>query len=86
MPVANPIIGNSRSAYGSSGPTGTAPVGAQLPSGAGNSSRGAGPAGAVDRTPLHVGCVVLAALAVVVLLQLGGFRFVVDAGVGKGMK
>lgn len=34
-----------------------------------------------DNTPLHVGMIVLAALGVVTLLHLGGFRFAVDAGV-----
>lgn len=37
-----------------------------------------------DNTSAHVGCAVAAALVVVVLIKLSGFRFSVDAGVAGG--
>lgn len=80
MPVANPIAnGSARMMGGAVGAPGTSPQGSPADSLGGSVSRPA----ARDSTPVHVGACVIVALGVVILLQLGGFRFVFDVGMGR---
>lgn len=82
MPGSNPLVNGS--AAGITPSAGT-PADA-YPSGGGPSmARSTGvqpPFSGEHNTAAHVAVVVLVALGVLVLLQVGGFRFVVDAGIG----
>lgn len=48
-----------------------------------NSAVGTGDLTADHNTPIHVGALILLGLGVTILLRFAGFRFAVDAGVGR---
>lgn len=89
MPIANPLTNATAGTLapghvGSGG--GSSPQGspaAAVPTGGADASGIGRFMGSIDRTPLHVGTLVLGGLVVIVLLHLGGFRFVFSAGGGR---
>jgi hypothetical protein len=84
MPIANPVINGS--AAGATPAAGTPADG--YPGGGGSTmARSTGvqaPFTGEHNTAAHVGALVLVALGVIILLNVAGFRFVVDAGVAAG--
>lgn len=82
MAVANPLINGS--AAGATPPAGT-PADA-YPGGTPSVVRNTGiqsPLNGDHNTAAQIAVLVLVAAGVLALLQVGGFRFVVDAGVGR---
>lgn len=77
MPAANPIVNAAPAAQGMPQGPGAPPVAAAASTGLGSL------AVTSHRIPQHVGLIVLAALVTIILLHLGGFRFVFDVGLGR---
>jgi hypothetical protein len=77
VPAANPIVGEPASGVGFGGVQSdaiyapAAPVGVQAP------------LAGTHNTPQQVALLVLIGLAIIALLQLGGFKFVFTAGMGR---
>lgn len=89
MSVANPLTNGSLAGWGPAPPTalpGAGIAGQAVVPGNGPTAadvQGMGRLTALHNTPLHVGGIMLFGLALVVGLNLLGFRFAVDAGIGK---
>lgn len=83
MPLSNPMTNGP--AYGAPPAAAPAPQRASQGHSAGDilPKLGTGGLKADHNLPLHVAVLVLLGLGTVALLQMGGFRFVFDAGLGK---
>lgn len=89
MSVALPLTNGSFAGWGPAPPTalpgagisGQATVPGNGPTAA--DVQGMRPLSGLHNTPLHVGGIILFGLAMVVGLNMLGFRFAVDAGIGK---
>ena len=81
MPGANPMVNGSAAGFT---PAAGTPADA-YPGGSVTRTTGLqSPLTGDHNTAAHVALLVLVALGVLALLQVGGFRFVVDAGIGRG--
>lgn len=85
MPAANPFIAGHNGGVGYAA-VNPAPIAAQTDTGASTmqAAIGTGSLAAAHNCPLHMAALIIGALAVVFILRALGFRFAVDAGVGRG--
>ncbi len=77
MPIANPLVNGPATGTPADSLYGDGP-----PAGAAALSR-SGVLGNVGDTPMHVAILVLLALGAIAILNLGGFKFVFTAGMGR---